>query len=193
MKKCPFCAQDIPEDAKVCKFCSSTVVRKCPFCAEEIAANAKACRFCRSEISDGPGGAAPAKVTSSEPSGPLGEDRGVGMAVVLTFLTCGIYGLVLLYKIGDELNRHQDRNRINPGVDLLLTLCTCGLWSFVIMYKYPAALREIAQAESRPVVDITVPCLLLSLLGGFPGWLAAIAILQSEVNKHWEAHRAQGT
>src|SRR5688572_14058876 len=102
MKTCPFCAESIPEESKVCKFCSSTVVRKCPFCAEEIVANATSCRFCRSDLP-----AAAAKAAPPAPSGPLGDERGVVMSIVLTFLTCGIYGWVLLYKIGDELNTHQ--------------------------------------------------------------------------------------
>ncbi|HEX7900253.1 MAG TPA: DUF4234 domain-containing protein [Planctomycetota bacterium] len=185
MKKCPFCAEDIPEESKVCKFCSSTVVRKCPFCAEEIVANATSCRFCRSAI---PAAGAPA--SSPVPSGPLGAERGVVMSIVLTFLTCGIYGWVWLYKIGDELNSHQGMGRLKPGVDILLILVTCGLWGIYVMYKYPRALQEITQDEKAPVVDLTVPCLILTIFGL---QIVSLAILQSELNKHWEAHHAQGT
>jgi len=189
MKKCPYCAEEIPAESKVCKFCSSTVVRKCPYCAEEIVATATTCRFCRSEIP----AAAVASSTPSPPpapAGPLGEERGVVLSILLTFLTCGIYGWVLLYKIGDELNTHQGKGQLKPGVDILLILVTCGLWGIYVMYKYPRVLQEITQDEKVPVVDLTVPCLILTICGL---QIAALAILQSELNKHWEAHRALGT
>lgn len=192
MKKCPFCAEEIPEDSKVCKFCSSTVVRKCPFCAEEIVANAKACRFCGGEI---PASApAPSAAAAATARGPIGEERGVAVAILLTVLTCGIYGLVWLYKMGDELNSHQGKGRISAGVDVLLCLVTCGLWFIYLMYKYPSVLHDISVEEGGPVVDVTVICLVLALLGGFIpfGGLIAVAILQGEINKHWEAHRASG-
>jgi len=186
MKKCPFCLEEIPADAKVCKFCSSTVVRKCPFCAEEIAAPSKACRFCRSEIPDGPGPDAPRPPEAPVATRPVGEERGVVVSILLTILTCGIYGWVLLYKIGDELNAHQGKGQLKPGVDLLLILVTCGLWGIYVMYKYPRVLQEITADEKIPVVDLTVPCLILTIFGL---QIAALAILQSELNKHWEAHR----
>ena len=184
MKKCPFCAEDIPEESKVCKFCSSTVVRKCPFCAEEVVANATSCRFCRSEI--------PAAATSTAPpapTGPLGDERGVVISIVLTLLTCGIYGWVLLYKIGDELNTHQGKGQLKPGVDILLILVTCGLWGIYVMYKYPKVLQEITADEKVTVVDLTVPCIILTIFGL---QIVALAILQGELNKHWEAHRVSG-
>ena len=41
MRKCPFCLQEIPEDAKVCKHCSKTVVKRCTSCNQEIVAGRK--------------------------------------------------------------------------------------------------------------------------------------------------------
>ena len=76
-----------------------------------------------------------------------------------------------------------------PGVDLLLTICTCGIWGLVLMYKYPRVLQEIAAEEQLPPVDLTVPCLLLSIFGL---QVVALAILQGELNKHWELHRRPG-
>jgi hypothetical protein len=192
MKKCPFCVEEIPEDAKVCKFCSSTVVKKCPLCAEEIVATANACRFCRSEI---PSAGAPRPAKAPAPArGPLGEERGVVALILLTVLTCGIYGLVALYKIGSELNAHEGKGRISPGVDLLLTIVTCGFWSIFLMYKYPTVLHDLSAEEGGPPSDVAVICLVLSIMGYFIPFtpLVGLAILQSELNKHWEAHRASG-
>lgn len=188
MKSCPYCAEEIPDESRVCKFCNSTVVKKCPFCAEEIHVMAKKCRFCNSEFSSAAGEARPKPAAAPPPSdAPLGEERGIVLTLVLILLTCGIWGLVVQYKIGDELNRHQGRNQINAGLDLLLVFVTCGIWAIYLMYKYPKALQEITVEERMHEVDLTVPCLVLSILGLH---LIALLILQHEVNKHWEAHRA---
>lgn len=177
MKTCPFCAEQIPAEAKVCKFCSSTVVKKCRACAEELVADAKSCRFC--------GASADAPVTTSPAAGPLGERRGILELIVFSILTCGIYSLFSTYRIGSEINAHRGREVLKPGLDILLLFVTCGFWGVYLMYKYPAELQRLCQDEGKPIVDITVPCLILTLFGLN---IVSLAILQSELNKHWESH-----
>lgn len=186
-KKCPYCAEEIPEESRVCKFCSSTVVKKCPFCAEEIVALAKRCRFCNSDLATPTGEPRPVPTRARRRAdSTLGEDRGIVVTILLVIVTCGIWGLVVTYKIGDELERHQGKGQISPGMDLLLVFLTCGFWAIYIMYKYPRVLQEITVEEEMPVVDVVVPCILLTVFGL---QIVALAILQNELNKHWEAHR----
>jgi hypothetical protein len=180
MRKCPYCLQEIPEEAKVCKHCSKAVLKSCPACSREIVATAKVCRFCGAGID------APPRPTLRLDS-PCGDRREVILTLVLIFLTCGIYGLWVQYKIGDEINRHQGRNQINPGLDLLLVFLTCGLWGVYTSYKYPKVLEEMSLEEGGARSDLAVLCLLFTLLGLH---LVAILILQSELNKHWELHRS---
>lgn len=187
MKKCPYCAEDIPQESRVCKFCSSTVVKKCPFCAEEIVVLAQKCRFCNSDLGSPTGEPKPEPTRARRRAdSTLGEERGIVVTILLILVTCGLWGLVVLYKIGDELERHQGRGQINPGMDLLLTVLTCGFWGIYLMYKYPQVLQEITVEEEMPVVDLAVPCILLTVFGL---QIVALAILQNELNKHWQAHR----
>jgi hypothetical protein len=180
MRKCPFCLQEIPAEAKVCKHCGKTVVKKCPACSGEIVATAKVCRYCNSTMDDKP--APPLRSDA-----PCGERREVMMTVFLIILTCGLYGLVVQYKIGREINRHQGKNQINAGMDLLLLFLTCGLWGFYMMYKYPSALMEIIQEEGGTPTDLVLPCILFAILGLH---VVSLLILQGELNKHWELHQA---
>lgn len=182
MRKCPFCLEEIPEDAKVCKACSSTVVKRCPYCAEEIVATAKKCRYCGSDLES----PAPASLGRDL---PCGERREIVVTLLLTLVTCGIYALVVQYKIGEEINRHQGKNQIDAGMDLLLVFLTCGLWAIYLMVKYPRALQEIVAEEGRPTSDLVLPCLVLTIFGFH---VVALLILQNELNHHWEIHRPQG-
>jgi len=178
MRKCPFCLGEIPEELKVCKHCNSTVVRSCPACSKEILATAKKCRYCAAEI----GGAKPALAGADA---PCGERREIVTSLVLMILTCGIYGLVLQYKIGKDLNRHVGRNEVNPGLDVLLIFLTCGLWVFYVMVKYPRMLEDAITSEGGTSSDLILPCLLLTFFGLHP---VALMILQGELNRHWEIH-----
>ncbi|HLY75436.1 MAG TPA: DUF4234 domain-containing protein [Planctomycetota bacterium] len=181
MRKCPFCLAEIPEDAKVCKACNSTVVKKCSACHAEILATAKRCRFCAAELEGEPLSVARTSV------GPLGSRREILVTLLLIFLTCGLWGLVVQYKIGSEINRHRGRNDFNPGMDLVLIFLTCGLWVFYVMVKYPQALQEMIVEEGGTGTDLVLPSILLTLFGLH---LVALLILQGELNRHWELHAA---
>lgn len=51
LRKCPFCAEMIQQEAKVCKHCGREITKKCPFCAEMTDVEAKFCERCGRELS----------------------------------------------------------------------------------------------------------------------------------------------
>lgn len=181
MRKCPFCLAEISEEAKVCKSCHSTVVKKCTACNAEILATAKKCRYCAADLDGRPLPVARAG------SMPCGERREIVMTLLLFFLTCGLYGLYLQYRIGTEINEHRGRKDVNPGLDLLLIFLTCGLWAFYIMVKYPQSLQEMIVEEGGTSTDLVLPSILLTLFGLH---VVALIILQGELNRHWDLHGA---
>ncbi len=48
MKTCPFCKEEIPDDASVCPVCNEKLnaTKACPYCNEEIPANLRVCPAC---------------------------------------------------------------------------------------------------------------------------------------------------
>lgn len=180
MRKCPYCLQENPEEARVCKHCGKTVLRACPSCSAQIVATAKVCRFCSASLEAPP---APAL----RPDAPCGDRREIVMLVVLSVVTCGLYLLVLQYKIGREINAHLGEDRIHPGLDILLTFLTCGLWVFYMMYRYPTDLQEMLREEGEPAKDLVLPCLFFTFMGLH---VVSLLILQGELNRHWEKHLA---
>lgn len=186
MRKCPFCLVDIPDEAKVCGNCQSTVVKKCPKCAAEIMATAKKCRYCAADLEMM--SVAPAAIPASD--APCGERREIVLSIVLILITCGIWALVMQYRMAKEINAHRRNEELSPGRDLLLTFLTCGAWIIYVMVIYPQAVQDMMKEEGQPTSDLVLPSLLLTLFGFQP---VALLLLQSELNKHWELHAGART
>jgi hypothetical protein len=118
----------------------------------------------------------------------VGEDRSVAWALVLTLLTCGIYGFVWLYRIGKDL-----RSRLGPagphaGLDTFLTILTCGLWGVYLAYKYPALIDRIEREAGMAESGLSVACLLLSVFSIWKVYglgIVSLALMQNELNKIW--------
>ena len=66
-------------------------------------------------------------------------DRSLLMYILLTIVTCGIYGLYFLYALARDVNDMCDHEDGHHTAGLLkyflLTLVTCGIYSFYWNYK----------------------------------------------------------
>ncbi|HEX8493791.1 MAG TPA: DUF4234 domain-containing protein [Pyrinomonadaceae bacterium] len=114
----------------------------------------------------------------------VGEKRDPLMVIVFTFLTCGIYGIWWMVTYGNEVKNSLGRQDLNPGMDLVLGIITCGIWSTIAFwYKYPKLIMEMQQRVGLPPNDISTTTLLLGIFFA----PAALYIVQSELNKIWDA------
>ena len=62
---------------------------------------------------------------------PIKSDRSFGAYLVLSFLTCGIYGIYFLHKMAKDTNvicAEDGKWTPNVLVFCLLSLCTCGIY-----------------------------------------------------------------
>src|SRR5947209_1222552 len=114
----------------------------------------------------------------------VGEKRDPGMVLLFTFLTCGIYAIWWFHKYATEIKNALGRQDLNPGTDLLLTFVTCGIWGIIAFYnKYPKLITDMQQRVGLPPNDISSTTIILGILFS----PAAIYIIQSELNKVWDA------
>ena len=59
------------------------------------------------------------------------------LVAFLTIITCGIYGLIWIYQISEEIQQKEKENEsMSPGIELLLILVTCGIYTYFWYYKY---------------------------------------------------------
>jgi len=191
MKTCPHCRQQIPVEAKDCKFCHQPVVRKCPHCAEEIYYGATICRFCSQDVSAGapppPAGGPVAPSMMPRQLGPVGEERNILVWVLIALFGACIGPAIWIWQMGADINRHGGRERVNPTLDLVLLFLTCGIWGLYVFWKYADEWNGILREEGgEPRTDLPMICLIV----GFFIPIVAMVMIQNEMNEHWKRHPA---
>lgn len=101
------------------------------------------------------------------------KQRSVFLGVILSILTCGIYAIVWLWILNNEVRVANNRNT-NSGVNFLLSIVTCGIFYLIWNYKLG---QEIEDAGGK---DEGVIYLILAFFGL---GLVSVALAQSQVNR----------
>ena len=115
---------------------------------------------------------------------PYPADRGVigiGLAMILYLVTCGLYGLVWQYRQMEILNAWRGRDEYDFWSWLLLMLITCGIYGLYYEYKMGNGISAIRHEEGL-VVNPNFGMLSV-LVAIFSGGLASMAIQQNEINE----------
>ncbi len=105
---------------------------------------------------------------------------GVGVGVLLTLVTCGIYGLFWQYKQIQVLNAWLGREDFNFGLWIVLSIVTCGIFLVYYEYRLSQGVNEIQGRKELPVdQDLGLICVLLSVFGLHIG---SLALRQNAIN-----------
>ena len=106
--------------------------------------------------------------------------RNVVSCVILTFITCGIYGLIWFIELTDDAGRASDDSTLSGGMALLLTIITCGIYGLYWNYKMGKAIYEAGVKKNVSVSDNSLLYLILSIIGlGIVNY----CLMQSDLNK----------
>ena len=110
------------------------------------------------------------------------KNRNIALCVVLSIITCGIYGIYWLVCLVDDLNVASGRTGdTSGGMVFLLSLITCGIYGIYWMYK---AGEKVAYIKQRNTGEIDSSSSVLYLILGIIGFgIVAYALIQSELNK----------
>ena len=106
------------------------------------------------------------------------------MVLILTLITCGLYGLVWIWQVGTELKEDLKLADQNPGLDVILTVLTATLWGFVVVHRYARQIVESQKRANVPPNDLSLAAVILAVVGL---WFVCFALLQIELNKVWAA------
>ncbi len=109
------------------------------------------------------------------------KQRSIALAIVLSFVTCGIYAIYWFVVLTDDLNQLSDPasqyNETSGIVAFLLTLVTCGIYGIYWAYKQGEKIDRMKQSNSSSGILYLV--LMVIGLG-----VVAYALMQNEINKY---------
>ncbi|MGM0555915.1 MAG: hypothetical protein ACQEVA_06035 [Myxococcota bacterium] len=109
-----------------------------------------------------------------------GDIRHPTMVLLLTYVSCFVYGVIHLYQITVDVNKGLGREEFNPELEIILSVMTCGLWSLYFQWRLCEATVELQRAWGvEPKVDSTV--LYIMVLGGVGPYF-----FQQSLNHAWE-------
>lgn len=156
----------------------------CPICGTQISDDAKFCSFCGADINHNN---VRSTAVTPAPQPDMGvvnrvQKRSIGLYLVLSIVTCGIFGLYWFVVLADDLNYASGHPEDTSGIMVLvLTMVTCGIYGLYWYYKAGSKVAEIQQRTTGHG-DSNAGILYL-ILAIFGLGIINYCIIQSELNK----------
>lgn len=114
-----------------------------------------------------------------------GNKREVGMVILLSIVTCGIYMLYWMYDTTRLLANFNEDYDTNPGLVVIFTILTCGIYGIYWWYKISMMFVTSQQLVQMDYISDNSTLLLILSISQFS--IIGVAILQSDLNKFWDA------
>lgn len=108
------------------------------------------------------------------------QQRNIALCIILSIITCGIYGIYWFICLTDEANTVSKTAGTSGGMAFLFTLITCGIYGLYWLYKQGEKLD--AAKEQRGMSGGSSGIIYL-LLGIFGLSIIAYALMQDSINK----------
>lgn len=118
------------------------------------------------------------------------QQRNFWMVLLLSIVTCGIYGYYYIYTMTRDLNQIIGEQKIDPALAVLLSIVTCGIYTYIWYYQYGNYIQDVAQANEIRVFENGTTYLLWLILGAFifVGPIIAEYLFISNFNKIAQAY-----
>lgn len=111
------------------------------------------------------------------------QRRSIAMCIILSLVTCGIYGIYWFVVLTDDANTllpdNKGLNNTSGGVAFLLSLVTCGIYGLYWAYKQGEKIDEVKTARGIMSSNSGIIYLLLTIFGF---GIIAEALMQNELN-----------
>lgn len=162
-------------------------MKTCPRCGTSCADNDRFCPNCGQPIPEqaapntnqGPRyeQAPPPPYNAYQPGGSQRPTRSVAMAIILSIVTCGIYGIYWLVVLNDEVNALTgDTNAPSGIVVFLLSLITCGIYGLYWAYVMGRKVAYLNRTADSGIINLIIA------LFGFQ--IINLALFQDAVNRY---------
>lgn len=108
------------------------------------------------------------------------EKRDIVVTIILSVITCGIYGIVWFVLLTDDCAKASGDNSISGVSSILFTLITCGIYYLYWSYQMGKRIAKAQEKRYLPVTDNSILYLILSLFGFS---FVSHILIQSELNR----------
>lgn len=108
------------------------------------------------------------------------KKRNIVLAVVLSIITCGLYGIYWFICLNNDANAltPDDSYTTSGGMAFLFTLITCGIYSWYWAYRMGAKVDKLKNGGSHTILFIVLQIFGLGIVN--------YCILQDTVNDYAE-------
>lgn len=113
-------------------------------------------------------------------------DRNIVLYVLLSIITCGIYGYWFIYMLAQDVNEMCKDDGQNTGgllVFILLSIVTCGLYAYYWYYQVANRLKANADKYGITVAEdgttILLWCVIGLLVAGLGSLVAMYLIIKN--------------
>ncbi|BAM47544.1 DUF4234 domain-containing protein [Amphibacillus xylanus] len=107
------------------------------------------------------------------------KNRNVGVVIILSLITCGLYNIYWMYAITEEISYLIDDRSFRGGKVILFSLITCGIYTFFWYYTVGSKLMIAQRNHNKMVKDNSIIYLILAIFGL---GIISNAIIQSDMN-----------
>ena len=149
----------------------------CPNCGNEIKEGNKFCAGCGMNFENN------TTTNNTIQNYQKIANRDIVMAVILSIITCGIYGIYWFIVMTDDANVISDEQNASGGLAFLYTLLTCGIYGIYWNYKMGQKLFAAGQKYNKRVDDNSILYLILSIFGFA---IINYCLMQNDLNKFSE-------
>ena len=109
------------------------------------------------------------------------KQRNIALCIVLSVITCGIYGIYWFICVTDDTNQVSDRYTTSGAMAFVLSLITCGIYGIYWAYKMGECLDDARMTHGEPSGSLAIIFLILNL---FSLSIITLALAQNELNKY---------
>lgn len=111
------------------------------------------------------------------------QRREIAICIILSIVTCGIYGIYWMIVMSDDTNYVSgDVNGTTGGMAFLFGIITCGIYYYYWAYKQGEKISRAKQLRGLPS-DPNLAILYLILMFVPTGQIIAYCLMQNELNQ----------
>lgn len=112
------------------------------------------------------------------------KNRSIALCIVLSIVTCGIYGLYWMASVANDVNTITNDNGTSGGMVILLSIITCNIYYLVWLYNAGKRLDDVRNKNGERTLNQEILYLLLALFGL---GLISMCLIQDEINRYADA------